>query len=160
MDKDQVRLLSDKGTPLPPAAARKHAAIAAGVRMLPAETLIVDGVAAPLTADGKKPGYFLFDLPYLDGHDLARARSRRRKALLAELVRRIPEPGPIRFLEHIAGGGEAFHREACRLGHPRDDLPPRRLALRRARGLGARPSPSSLRPTRYFEALISSPSTT
>jgi bifunctional non-homologous end joining protein LigD len=86
--------------------------------MLPAETLIVDGVAAPLTADGKKPGYFLYDLPFLDGHDLTGAPLERRKALLAELVRRIPEPGPIRFLEHIAGGGAAFHREACRLGIP------------------------------------------
>ena len=44
--------------------------------MLPAETLVVDGVVAPLTADGKKLGYFLFDLPYLDGHDLARSAAR------------------------------------------------------------------------------------
>ena len=56
--------------------------------MLPAETLMVDGIVAPLTADGDKLGYFLFDLPYLDGHDLSRVPLKRRKALLEELVRR------------------------------------------------------------------------
>ena len=115
----KVRLLSGAGAPLPPAAARRLAAIADAVRMLPADTLIVDGIVAPVTADGAKLGYFLFDLPYLDGHDLAGAPLERRKALLTELVRRAPEPGgPVRLLEHIAGDGAAFHREACRLGIP------------------------------------------
>jgi bifunctional non-homologous end joining protein LigD len=35
--------------------------------------------------------------------------------LLEELVRRAGE-GSIRYVEHIAGGGADFHREACRLG--------------------------------------------
>ena len=39
----------------------------------------------------------------------------RRKALLEELVRRAAQ-GSIRYVEHIAGGGADFYREACRLG--------------------------------------------
>jgi bifunctional non-homologous end joining protein LigD len=114
----EVRLFAGDGTPLKAAAARARQAITDAVRMLPSDTLIVDGIAAPLTEDGSRPGYFLNDLPYLDGQDLARTPLARRKALLEELCRRIPEPGAIRYLDHIAGGGAAFHREACRLGIP------------------------------------------
>ena len=76
---------------------------------------MVDGVVAPLTEGGDKLGYFLFDLPYLDGHDLTRVPLEQRKALLEELVRRAGQ-GSIRYVEHIAGGGADFYREACRLG--------------------------------------------
>jgi bifunctional non-homologous end joining protein LigD len=110
------RLLSSKGTPLPPAAARKLSGIGEALRMLPASTVAVDGTVAPLSADGKQLGYFLFDLPYLDGHDLRAVPLERRKGLLAELVHRAAERGPLRYLDHFAGDGAAFHHEACRLG--------------------------------------------
>jgi bifunctional non-homologous end joining protein LigD len=114
-ERSKVGLFSDRGTALPARGARKDKPIGDAVRMLPAETLMVDGVVAPLTEGGDKLGYFLFDLPYLDGHDLTRVPLERRKALLEELVRRAGQPS-IRFVEHIAGGGADFHREACRLG--------------------------------------------
>jgi bifunctional non-homologous end joining protein LigD len=114
-ERSRVQLTSDRGTALPARGARKDKPIGDAVRMLPAETLIVDGVVAPLDAGGDKLGYFLFDLPYLDGHDLSRVPLARRKALLEELVRRAAQP-QIRYVEHIAGGGGDFHREACRLG--------------------------------------------
>jgi len=110
-----VQLFSDRGTALPARGARKDKPIGDAVRMLPAETLMVDGVVAPLTEGGDKLGYFLFDLPYLDGQDLTRVPLEKRKALLEELVRRAAQ-GSIRYVEHIAGGGADFYREACRLG--------------------------------------------
>jgi bifunctional non-homologous end joining protein LigD len=116
-ERSAIKLYSDKGTALPAKAAQRDRPIGDAVRMLPAETLLVDGIVAPLTPGGDKLGYFLFDLPYLDGHDLTRVPLERRKALLEELVRRAG-PGPIRYIEHIAGSGPDFHREATRLGIP------------------------------------------
>ena len=114
-ERSKVQLFSDRGTALPARGARKDKPIGDAVRMLPAETLMVDGVVAPLTEGGDKLGYFLFDLPYLDGQDLTRVPLEKRKALLEELVRRAAQ-GSIRYVEHIAGGGADFYREACRLG--------------------------------------------
>jgi len=116
-DRNDIRLFSDRGTPLPAKAARKDRPIGDAVRMLPAETLMVDGVVAPLTEGGSKLGYFLFDLLYLDGHDLTGVPLERRKQLLEELVRRANH-AEISYVEHIAGGGADFYREACRLGIP------------------------------------------
>jgi bifunctional non-homologous end joining protein LigD len=117
-DKGTVKFLSRKGEPIDAAADREYAPLVEAVRMLPAETLIVDGVVAPMSEGSKAIGYFLFDLPYLDGQDLTRTPLERRKALLEELIRRAPQRGPVGYLEHIAGGGTAFFREACRLGIP------------------------------------------
>jgi bifunctional non-homologous end joining protein LigD len=114
-ERSKVSLFSERGTALPARGARQDKPIGDAVRMLPAETVMVDGVVAPLTEGGDKLGYFLFDLPYLDGQDLTRVPLERRKALLEELVRRAGQPS-IRFVEHIAGAGADFHREACRLG--------------------------------------------
>src|SRR4051794_538554 len=71
-ERSKISLYSDRGTPLPAKAARKDRPIGDAVRMLPAETLLVDGIVAPLTEGGDQLGYFLFDLPYLDGQDLTR----------------------------------------------------------------------------------------
>jgi bifunctional non-homologous end joining protein LigD len=133
-DHGQVQLLDERGAPLGAGAARERSAVADAIRMLPAQTLIVDGVLAAVTPDGHSdaaalPGalagksratlvYFLFDLPHLDGHDLAGVALERRKALLATLIRRDAEPGPIRYLDHVGGSGAAFRREAQRLGIP------------------------------------------
>jgi bifunctional non-homologous end joining protein LigD len=128
----KLQLCAGSGTPLGTAAARKRSAIADAIRMLAAQTLIVDGVLAAMTPDGLSdavalPGalagkgkatlaYLVFDLPYLDGHDLTRVPLAARKKLLAELVRASSEPGPLRFLDHVSGDGAAFQREARRLG--------------------------------------------
>ena len=133
-DSGDVRLFGPTGAPLPPAAARKRQAVADAVRLLPAATLLVDGVLTAVAPDGhadpkalartlagEGPAvltYYLFDLPYLDGHDLRGVPLARRKALLDALIRQVAERTCLRYLDHVEGAGADFHREACRLGIP------------------------------------------
>jgi bifunctional non-homologous end joining protein LigD len=130
----EVRLLGPAGAPLAPAAARKRQAVADAVRLLPAGTLLVDGVLAAVAPDGHAHGraltralagqgpdaltYYLFDLPYLDGHDLRAVPLARRKELLAALLRKVAERTCLRYLDHVTGGGADFRRAAGRLGIP------------------------------------------
>ncbi|HVV16721.1 MAG TPA: DNA polymerase ligase N-terminal domain-containing protein [Polyangia bacterium] len=134
VDGDDVTLLGPDGARLPKSAAARRKRVASDVRLLPAKTLIVDGVLTALRADGHPdPGglpaalggrgkatlaYFLFDLPYFDGTDLRAVPLRRRKELLASLVARVAEKTCLRYLDHIGGSGVDFHREACRLQIP------------------------------------------
>jgi bifunctional non-homologous end joining protein LigD len=130
----KVELFDEAGKALPAAAARKHEAIANAVRLLPAQSLIVDGVATALHPDGRPNGrdlakalagegpgaltFYLTDLTFLDGADLGETPLEKRKALLAQLVARVRPAGILRLSEHVASDGAAFHREACRLGLP------------------------------------------
>jgi len=134
VDGDAVSWLGPDGAPLAKAAAARRKRVAADVRLLPAQGLIVDGVLTAVRPDGHPdpealPGalagrgkaaltYFVFDLPYLDGHDLRDVPLAQRKELLARLVGRVGEKTCLRVLEHIGGSGLDFHREACRLGIP------------------------------------------
>ena len=134
VDGDDVTLLGPDGAPLPKATATRRKRVATDVRLLPAKTLIVDGVLTALRADGHPDpaglssalsgrgkatlAYFLFDLPYFDGNDLRAVPLSRRKELLANLLARVAEKTCLRFLDHIGGSGVDFHREACRLGIP------------------------------------------
>jgi bifunctional non-homologous end joining protein LigD len=52
--------------------------------------------------------YFVFDLLYLDGHDLRNCSAVERKAALAKILR---PAGFVKVSEHIAGEGQAFFRE-------------------------------------------------
>jgi bifunctional non-homologous end joining protein LigD len=133
-DGQSVQFLDGAGRRLAAAAARPRQALADAIRMLPAQTLLIDGVLAAMTPDGhsdaealpaalapKGPAdltlaYWVFDLPYLDGRDLTHVPLERRKSLLAALVRGSSEPGPLRYLDHVAGSGADFRREAKRLG--------------------------------------------
>ena len=54
--------------------------------------------------------YYLFDLPYLAGHDLRGLRLLDRKALL---LRAFSYYDPLRYSEHRERDGEAYHRQAC-----------------------------------------------
>ena len=133
-DGGEVRLFGPTGAPLAPAAARKRQAVADAVRLLPAATLLVDGVLAAVAPDGhanpkalartlagEGPDaltYYLFDLAYLDGHDLRGVPLARRKALLAELVRKVAERTCLRYLDHVEGAAPDLFREARRLGIP------------------------------------------
>jgi bifunctional non-homologous end joining protein LigD len=56
---------------------------------------------------------YLFDLLYLEGHDVSRLPLRTRKSLLR---RAIGFRGPLRFLTHRATRGEAYYAEACSKG--------------------------------------------
>jgi DNA ligase D-like protein (predicted ligase) len=57
--------------------------------------------------------YYMFDLLYLDGHDVRRLPVRERKRLLK---RSIDFRDPLRFMTHRVAKGEAYHDEACRKG--------------------------------------------
>jgi len=129
-----VDLFDEAGKRLPAKVAAGFAAVANAVRLLPAQSVVVDGVVTALRADGHPRAqglaealagegpatlaYYLTDLLFLDGHDLGETPLARRKALLAELVARVRPPGVLRLSQHIDGDGAAFFREACRLGLP------------------------------------------
>jgi bifunctional non-homologous end joining protein LigD len=57
--------------------------------------------------------YSLFDLLYLDGHDLTSLELRYRKQVLQHVFR---FREPLRYSEHREAHGEAFYKEACRKG--------------------------------------------
>jgi bifunctional non-homologous end joining protein LigD len=104
--------------------------VAAAVRALPARSALLDGEVAALLPDGRtsfqalqnasaagaRPplAYFVFDLLHLDGEDLGRLPLAGRKDALHRLLG--DGKGIVRFAPHVAGGGAAVFREACRLG--------------------------------------------
>jgi bifunctional non-homologous end joining protein LigD len=57
--------------------------------------------------------YYLFDLLYLEGHDLTNLELRYRKQLLRHAF---SFRDPLRFTEHRDSEGEAYYREACSKG--------------------------------------------
>lgn len=57
--------------------------------------------------------YYLFDLLYLDGHDVTGVPLRSRKALLKRLL---SYQDPLRLLPHRNAEGEEYYREACAKG--------------------------------------------
>ncbi len=131
---DQVTLLGPGGAPLARSAATRRKRVAADLRLLPAQGLIVDGLLTAVRADGHADpealagalagrgkaalAYYLFDLHFLDGRDLRAVPLARRKELLSRLIGRVSEKTCLRFLDHIGGSGLDFQREACRLGIP------------------------------------------
>jgi bifunctional non-homologous end joining protein LigD len=129
-EKGRMRLLDTAGEDW----TKRAPAIAGAANLLPATSLIVDGMLAALLPDGttrraaldealrgKGPGkltYFAFDLLFFDGNDLSGVPLEQRKELLKALLARVAEPGPLRFADHVAGNGAAFFDGACRLGAP------------------------------------------
>jgi bifunctional non-homologous end joining protein LigD len=57
--------------------------------------------------------YYLFDLPWCDGHDLRRVPVEERRALLQSLLQ---PTARLRFSEEIAGAAGAIVQSACKLG--------------------------------------------
>jgi len=105
--------------------------IAAEGRGLP--DCILDGEIAALDArgisnfgdlqaalsDGKTGNlvYFVFDLLYLDGHDLRGLPLVQRKELLEELLKqRLPDTARYRYVEHYQSSGKEMLDAACRTG--------------------------------------------
>ena len=60
--------------------------------------------------------FFAFDLLHLDGQDLRELPLLERKRQLEQLLAPLPPDHPIRFCDHLIGGGPELHRQACRLG--------------------------------------------
>ena len=122
----------------------RFAPVAAAAAALPVDSAILDGEVTVLLPDGKtsfqalqeslgdgggnegtgRPDgaemvYFVFDLLYLDGHDLRPAPLLERKQALRGLLDAAgieTGGGPLRWSDHVAGQGEDFYRHACRFG--------------------------------------------
>jgi bifunctional non-homologous end joining protein LigD len=108
------------------------AAIAAGLRALPIDQLVIDGEAVAHCAEGLPDFHgllgdgaasatlFAFDFLLIDGEDLRRRPTLERKARLAKLLRKAP--AAIRYVEHLEGG-RARDLPTCRArGSGRDYL--------------------------------------
>ena len=105
--------------------------IAAAVEKLGLDDALIDGEAAMVLPDGRtsfqamqnasdpsRRGtlvYFVFDLLRLNGESLQGLPLAERKTRLKRLVG-AKKTGPVRYSEHIHGGGDAFFAEACRAG--------------------------------------------
>ena len=99
--------------------------VVAGATKLPVKNALLDGELAGVLPDGRTSmhamggggtlAYFAFDILHLDGEDLTALPLIERKQRLQRALGPKP-PAPFRYVEHIAGGGADFYREACRLG--------------------------------------------
>jgi bifunctional non-homologous end joining protein LigD len=105
--------------------------IAAALKALPANNLVLDGELVALDRTGKpsfyelpselkvrvkaRLVYYAFDLLYLDGFDLRRAPLVGRKRVLAELLSGVGL-NLIRHTEHLEGDGATILEHACKLG--------------------------------------------
>jgi bifunctional non-homologous end joining protein LigD len=108
----------------------RFAALSPAVAALPAKAALIDGESVVLDKKGvshfqnlqKALGdeddgamtYFAFDLLHLDGLDLRRCALTDRKDVLRELLAAVPASAPLRYSEHMVGGGDEFHAQACR----------------------------------------------
>jgi bifunctional non-homologous end joining protein LigD len=63
--------------------------------------------------DARAFTYFAFDLLHVDGFDLRRCALVERKEILHALLARVPAKAPLRYSEHIVGGGPEFLGLAC-----------------------------------------------
>lgn len=130
LNDDKLRLVSRNGLDW----TRRFASQAEHLKRLAATEAILDGEMVALGADGasdfgalqdqisaRDTGRLilqLFDLMYLDGHDLTSATLIERKAALQRLLRAsgFEQSGPVRFSDHVVGNGPAFFQHACEMG--------------------------------------------
>jgi bifunctional non-homologous end joining protein LigD len=105
--------------------------IVAAVEALPVASALLDGEAVVLDADGRSDfGHLqkalsesdsqamrleVFDVLYLDGHDLRAETLQRRKEVLASLLASGPADGPLHLVEHFTGGGPSYQAASCKL---------------------------------------------
>ncbi|HKN87352.1 MAG TPA: DNA ligase D [Nitrospiraceae bacterium] len=106
--------------------------VAQAAAQLPVQTALFDGELVALQPDGRSSFqllqralsegadatlvYYAFDLLYLDGYDVSLAPLETRKDTLKHLLEAMPQDGPLRYSDHVVGGGQAFYEAACRLG--------------------------------------------
>jgi bifunctional non-homologous end joining protein LigD len=125
VEKGRARLWSRNGKDW----TERFPTVTRAIERLAVPTAILDGEVAIVLPDGTTsfnalqnahgkdaPGelaYFVFDLLYLDGWDLTPSALEDRKRVLAGLLEGAARP--LRYSDHVVGGGDAFFREACRL---------------------------------------------
>jgi bifunctional non-homologous end joining protein LigD len=108
--------------------------IAKAMAALPAAAALLDGEVVVLEPDGTTSFqalqnalsegrsedlvYFAFDLLHLDGYDLRPVPLAERKRALEALLAAAGAggDGPLRWSDHVQGGGRAFLRQACSFG--------------------------------------------
>ena len=127
LDHGAVRLLTRKQQDW----THRFESVAQAVAALPAETALLDGEVVVEDENGissfsllqtdLKEGrsrfvYYVFDLLYLDGRDLAAAPLVERKAALAQLLSDNSKTGVIRYTDHFEEGGPLILRKACEIG--------------------------------------------
>ena len=127
IERGSVQLLSRNGsdwTDRLPGIARAASRLGARSAMLDGEVAVVmpNGVTSfnalqnALGGDrGDEPVYFVFDLLHLDGHDLTGVPLVERKGTLRALLESGTAGPTLRYSDHVAGNGEAFLRQACRM---------------------------------------------
>jgi bifunctional non-homologous end joining protein LigD len=125
----RVRLLSRNGRDW----TNNFPTVAEAAKHLPAKQAMLDGEVAVLLPDGTSSfqalqnflsgagegqlAYMVFDLLHLDGWDLTGARLEDRKDALRQLLESAgAKAEPVRYSDHVIGGGPDFFTEACRLG--------------------------------------------
>ncbi len=127
LDHGKVRLLTRKRQDW----THRFMPVAEAVAALPAETALLDGEVVVEDENGissfsllqtdLKEGrdrfiYYVFDLLYLDGHDLTAAPLVERKAALAQLFKDSGKAEVIRYTEHFEAGGPLILKKACGIG--------------------------------------------
>jgi bifunctional non-homologous end joining protein LigD len=122
----KARLVSRNGNEL----TRKLRSIADAAKAIPVSEAILDGEVVALKSDGAsdfqtlqnalKEGakatlaYYLFDLPYCEGHDLTRTPLVERKRLLRQLLNSDADRDALlRFSDHFEGQGASMYQHAC-----------------------------------------------
>src|SRR5262249_45061672 len=127
IERGSVQLLSRNGsdwTDRLPGIARAAARLGAQSAMLDGEVAVVmpNGVTSFNALQnalggngGDEPVYFVFDLLYLDGHDLPQVPLVERKEALRALLESGNAGPTLRYSDHVVGSGEAFLRQACRM---------------------------------------------
>ena len=129
IDKDGVRLTTRNGKDW----TQRFPEIARALAALPITTARLDGEVVALGEDGiSRFGqlqealsnqrtaslvYFLFDLPYFEGHDLEDVPLRERKRTLKALLDAANmHTGTLRYSDHLDSQGRAFYERACQMG--------------------------------------------
>ena len=106
-------------------------AVARAAAALPVDSALLDGEVVALDEDGRtsfqalqnalraknpaRVAYFVFDLLQLNGEDSRGLPLVERKGALREMLAASSED-VLRYNDHVEGQGEAFYRQACKLG--------------------------------------------
>lgn len=130
LDKGEVRLITRNGKDW----THRFAELAKSLEPLPVDSALLDGEIVALAEDGisnfrrlqealsagrtSRLVYQVFDLPYLQGHDLAKVPLLQRKQALSQLLEAsgFAGNGIVRYSDHIDSQGQAFSDQACRMG--------------------------------------------